>query len=78
MGERQILPRQTIVMLSCSRPLIKEITLMFILQRFLNRLQATFNFIRLFGTAYDRAITSAIAAGFGPRVQDLAGRTNLD
>ncbi|HRI82099.1 MAG TPA: glycosyltransferase family 9 protein [Opitutaceae bacterium] len=34
--------------------------------------------IRLFGTANDRAITSAIAAGFGPRVQDLAGRTNLD
>ncbi len=31
----------------------------------------------LFGTANDRPITQAIAAGFGDRVEDLAGRTNL-
>ncbi len=32
----------------------------------------------LFGTARDREITTAVAAGFGARVEDLAGRTGLD
>lgn len=32
----------------------------------------------LFGTAKDRAITTAVADGFGARVEDLAGRTGLD
>jgi lauroyl/myristoyl acyltransferase/ADP-heptose:LPS heptosyltransferase len=32
---------------------------------------------RLFGTPNDRAITDAVAAGFGDRVQNLAGRTTL-
>ncbi len=31
----------------------------------------------LFGTANDRAITDAVAAGFGARVENLAGRTTL-
>ncbi len=31
----------------------------------------------LFGTANDVPITAAVAAGFGHRVEDLAGRTNL-
>ena len=31
----------------------------------------------LFGTANDRALTDAIAAGFGDRVENLAGRTTL-
>ncbi|MDB6094828.1 MAG: hypothetical protein JWM32_2390 [Verrucomicrobia bacterium] len=31
----------------------------------------------LFGTANDRPITAAIAAGFGDRVEDIAGRTSL-
>ncbi|MBI3885349.1 MAG: hypothetical protein HY302_06425 [Opitutae bacterium] len=31
----------------------------------------------LFGTARDRAITDAVAAGFGDRVENLAGRTDL-
>ncbi len=31
----------------------------------------------LFGTAQDRPIATAIAAGFGPRVENLAGRTSL-
>ena len=31
----------------------------------------------LFGTANDRAITDAVAAGFGDRVENLAGRTGL-
>ncbi|MEO6876330.1 MAG: glycosyltransferase family 9 protein [Opitutaceae bacterium] len=34
------------------------------------------NFV-LFGTAHDAPITSAVAAGFGDRVENLAGRTNL-
>ncbi len=33
--------------------------------------------IVLFGTANDLPITNAIAEGFGPRVENLAGRTNL-
>lgn len=33
--------------------------------------------IVLFGTANDVPITTAIAAGFGPRVENLAGRTTL-
>jgi ADP-heptose:LPS heptosyltransferase/lauroyl/myristoyl acyltransferase len=33
--------------------------------------------IVLFGTANDRAITTAIAQGFGPRVENLAGKTGL-
>ncbi|WP_415911094.1 glycosyltransferase family 9 protein [Oleiharenicola sp. Vm1] len=31
----------------------------------------------LFGTPNDRAITDAVAAGFGDRVENLAGRTGL-
>ena len=31
----------------------------------------------LFGTANDRPITDAVAAGFGDRVENLAGRTSL-
>lgn len=34
--------------------------------------------IVLFGTANDAVITAAIAAGFGSRVEDIAGKTNLD
>lgn len=32
----------------------------------------------LFGTANDRPITDAIAAGLGPRIENLAGRTDLE
>ncbi len=34
--------------------------------------------IVLFGTASDVALTAAIAAGFGTRIEDLAGKTDLD
>ena len=34
--------------------------------------------IVLFGTANDAAITASISAGFGSRVEDLAGKTDLD